>query len=817
MTFWDWCIFFLPLMAVMGIGIYCRKYITSVVGFLAAGRVAGRFVLSVSSVTDGAMGVIILVGFIEAHYKTGFAINFWNNLRLPVSLLLGLAGFVIYRYREMKVLSFGQFIEMRYSKSLRILAAVLRATAEIMASMLAPALAARFFIYLFGFPDTFTLFGLAFDTYTTIIFIVICLALTLILCGGILGLMVTDCIQGLILYPCMFIMVIFICSKFSWFKEMAPVMLDRGPGESFLNPYDVEKLKDFNLFNFFVVTAGMVLHGASWVGGGSASAAKSAHEQKMAGLLGRWSGGLFWMFAILLSIMIVTFFNHIDFADDAKIVRDNISNEVIGEILKDEFARKNVSDTGKSVKKAPAAGEGAADSSAKITRTQPAPGTAAGSTQNVQAEVSEKPAVPKGKKNSLRKEFADAIAAVPAQRHVIGKDPPLTDKVNLDTPHIAAVEKVMEDRGIGKEKAQEFTTLYHQLMLPFTLRHMLPAGLMGLFALMMVLMMLSTDDTRIYCSGTTIAQDIILPLLKKAPTPKQHLLLIRVCCVFVGVCFFFGSVYMKQLDYINLFIAIVCSIWTGGCAPVMLGGMYCKYGNTFGAYCSLVSGMFISLGGMLTQRYWASHIYPFLERNDYVEAVGEFLEKVSRPMNPIIVWEMNPKKFPINSIEIYALAMIVSLTLYVIGSFLTYKGPFNMDKMLHRGIYNVDNEPKPKTEWKLSVIFRNLVGINSQYTKFDKFIAYFTFYYSFVFSFFIGFVVVFFWNLFESWKPIAWSWYFFLYTLVVPGTLAFFSTFLFTIGGWKDLIQLFRDLKAGAGKTDDSDNGMVVKEEESKP
>ncbi|MBP5182642.1 MAG: hypothetical protein J6331_06410, partial [Lentisphaeria bacterium] len=469
MTFWDWCIFFLPLMAVMGIGIYCRKYITSVVGFLAAGRVAGRFVLSVSSVTDGAMGVIILVGFIEAHYKTGFAINFWNNLRLPVSLLLALAGFVIYRYREMKVLSFGQFIEMRYSKSLRILAAVLRATAEIMASMLAPALAARFFIYLFGFPDSFTLCGLAFDTYTTIIFIVICLALTLILCGGILGLMVTDCIQGLILYPCMFIMVIFICSKFSWFKEMAPVMMDRGPGESFLNPYDVEKLKDFNLFNFAVATAGMVFHGASWVGGGSASAAKSAHEQKMAGLLGRWSGGLFWMFAILLSIMIVTFFNHADFADDAKIVRDNISNEVVGEILKDELSRRNVSDTGTGVKKESAAGEAAAG--AKITRSQPAPGTAADTkitrsrpdartvaagAQNEQGQVPCKTVAPEGKKKSLRKEFADAIAAVPAQRHVIGKDPPLTDKVNLDTPHITAVEKVMDARGIGKEKAQEF-------------------------------------------------------------------------------------------------------------------------------------------------------------------------------------------------------------------------------------------------------------------------------------------------------------------------------------------------------------------------
>ena len=276
MTFWDWCIFFIPLTAVVVIGIWCRRYMKSVVDFLAAGRVAGRYVLSVSSVTDGAMGLMILIGFVEANYKTGFALNFWNNARIPLSILLALTGFVYFRYREMKVLSFGQFVEMRYNKSLRILAAVLRSTAEILASMLGPALAARFFIYLFRLPHSYTLFGCEFSTYVTIIAVVVSMAMVIILCGGVLGLMVTDCIQGLILYPCMFIMVIFVLSRFSWFHEMVPIMLDRAPGESFLNPYDISGLRDFNLFNYAVLTIGMVFHGASWMGGGSSSAARSA-------------------------------------------------------------------------------------------------------------------------------------------------------------------------------------------------------------------------------------------------------------------------------------------------------------------------------------------------------------------------------------------------------------------------------------------------------------------------------------------------------------------------------------------------------------
>lgn len=747
MTIIDWIIFIIPIVAVMGVGIYCRKYIKSVVDFLAAGRVAGRFVLSISSVTDGAMGLIILVGYVEVAYKTGFAINFWNHLRVPLAIMLALVGFVTYRYREMKVLSFGQFIEMRYSKTLRIFAAILRSTAEIMASMLAPALAARFFMYMFGWPPQFDFFGITFDTYIVIVIVVISMAMTLILYGGILGLMVTDCIMGLILFPCIAIMTLFIVSKFSWFSEMAPVLMDRVPGESFINPYSVEKLQDFNLFNFLVFTFGMVFHYASWMGGGSSSAARSPHEQKMAGLLGRWGQSLFWMFCMLLGIMLLTYFNHIDFSKDAKVLRDTISNNVIQEIVPDK---------------------------------------------------------------SMRANFAKAIAAVPEQKHVIGVDEPLSHKKNLDTPHLQAVENMVKEKGLPMSKMQEFTTFYHQLMLPVTLRQILPIGLFGLFALMMFLMMISTDDTRIYCSGATIAQDIILPLLKKAPTPQQHLWLLKGCMLFVGLMFFLGSTLMKQMDYINLFITIVSSIWMGGCAPVMLGGLYCKYGNTTGAYCSLVSGMSITLGGMFAQRNWADMIYPWLERHGLVETAGNILTALSSPFNPIIVWEMNPKKFPVNSVEIYAIAMLVSLIFYMLGSMLTYKGAFNMDKMLHRGIYNEDNDEKPKTVWKLSTIFSNFVGIGPEYSKWDKLLAWFSFYHQIVYAFLIGFVLVALWNGVVPWSNSAWSIYFLIFSLIMPGIIAVIFTPIYTIGGWKDIFRLFKDLKNR--KTDnENDNGMVIK------
>ena len=61
-------------------------------------------------------------------------------------------------------------------------------------------------------------------------------------------------------------------------------MMDRVPGESFLDPFDVGELRDFNVFMLIVTFTTMIVHHASWIGAGITSAAKSPHEQKMAGL-----------------------------------------------------------------------------------------------------------------------------------------------------------------------------------------------------------------------------------------------------------------------------------------------------------------------------------------------------------------------------------------------------------------------------------------------------------------------------------------------------------------------------------------------------
>ena len=734
LAWYDYLIVIIPMVFIYGMGIYARRYIHGVVDFLAAGRLCGRYVINVASIAS-AISIIGLIAAVEMYYKTGFALSYWNSIILPLSIILGLTGFFQYRFRETKAMSVGQYLEMRYSRRLRIFAAGLRSISEMLANMIMPAVAARFFIYFLNLPEAFSICGITFNTFGTLIFVSLVLAISIIWISGDLGIVVTDTLQGLLLYMLMIAFIIFVLVKFSWFNEIAPVMGDRVAGENFLNPYDISSLRDFNFFSLLVTFVVIVLHRGSWVTG-TTSRAKTPHEQKMGGLLGEWRSALNTLFYILLAISVITVMHHKNYAQDAKTIRTELSTHVARQLA------------------------------------------------------------PTGE---IRDNLTEAIRNIPAANHTIGKDAPIGEKKNLDTPYLETAKKELANAPDGKGNAlfQQFRTLYHQMMLAVSMRHMLPPGLAGLFLLLMIVAMVSTDDSRIYSAAGTISQDVILPLIKKPLTPKQHMMMIRLVSAGIGVFFFCGSFFMAQLDYISLFVTLMCMMWLGGCGPIVLFGLYSRFGNTAGAWTSLLTGMGMGVSSIFLQRKWADVIYPFLDSHGWVPAVGDFLRNVSAPFNPYIVWEMNPVKCPINSYELYFLTMAVTLLLYCAVSYVTGLGKvkFNLDRMLHRGAYAAAGTVDLHTEWTLKNIFSKLVGITPEYTRSDKWIAWGLFVYSIVYKFIIIFVLVAIWNIISPRSTEWWGNYFLITVMIIPGIVTAFTAVWFTIGGVRDMLQLFRDLK----------------------
>ena len=723
---------------VMYMAFHSRKYIRDAVDFLAAGRVGGRYVLSVAGM-ESALGMMALISLVEMKYQSGLSLEFWNVFLLPLGMILSLTGFCIYRYRQTRSLSLGEFLERRYNRPLRIFAMILRTSAEMLTNTIGPAIAARVFIYLFDWPAKLHFLGLTIDTFMLVMAVTLLLALTIISCGGMLALLVTDCLQGLLCYPIFVIFVIYVFYNFSWDNEIVPTLANRVPGESFLSPFDISELKDFNAFAIFVTIFGTVLNRGIWYGGGQTSSARTPHEQKMSGILGELRGAFSSIMVLLFALMVIVIFQNPNHFKTAHGIRQALSHSVVEDVIDDPVK------------------------AAKINET---------------------------------------ISKIPAEPQKLEK---LSLKKNYDTPYMDTVKAAMNQEigtSEGNAKFQEYRTLFHQMMFPVTMRKVLPEWLMSILCLLLIMLMVSTDDSKMFSSSLTITQDIIIPLYGKPLPVKRQLMLARILTLFVAICFFFGSIFLSQLDYIKLYITIVVSIWAGGAGPVVLFGLYSRFGNTAGAFTSLILGSSTSLTGVLIQRNWADHVYPFLSKHGWVDGVGNFLATVSKPFNPYINWEMNPVKCPINSYEFFFLAMIIGISGYVIASLATNRGKlFDLDKMLHR-----DEETKPQK--KVSII-NKLIGINAEYTVGDKIITWFVFCYSVMWRCGIAFLAVVVWNLFSRWELKSWGTYFFVTLFAIPCVLGVFTTFWFLIGGIRDLRQLFRDL--AKRKIDESDNGFVNK------
>ena len=741
----DWCITLVPLTIIIGLAIYAKRYIRGVVDYIAVGRVAGRYVISVGDM-EAALGVISLVALVEVKYLTGYSLAYWELLSIPVGIIMSLTGYCTYRFRETKALSNGQFLEMRYSKSFRICGSIMRITGEMLTNAIGPAIAANFFIYFLGLPHRVELFGFTVPMFAIVAGTVIALSLLVMWPGGRLSLLITDCFQGLICYPIFVVIVFFVITKFSWSQEISPVMLDRVAHQSFFNPFDISELREFNLLAVTIVIFNRIFSRGTFLGNDTTSAGRTPHEQKMAGILGTWRNGFSVLMCLFVAITIITVMSHIKYSNVSHTIRQQLSERVSDQLIADK---------------------------------------------------------------KVKTKLVENISKLPPHTHIIGKDKPLSQTENLDTPYMETARTTLEEvyPENGRAVFQKFRTLYHQMMMPMALRNIFPVGILGLFCLLMIMLMLSTDDSRIFNASSAIIQDLVIPFRKVPLTPEQHLKLLRFGSLAVAIIFFICSLFFSQIDYIRMFTTIMVAIWTSGGGAVILFGLYSRFGTTAGAYAALVFGSGTTITGILIQRNWADIVYPFLEKHNWVDGVTKFFAAVSAPFEPYISWQINPYKFPMNSYELMLIANVLGISAYIIVSLLTYKEPFNLDRLLHRGIYDTEGKAALKTPWTIKTVFSKLIGITPEYTRGDKIIAWSVFIYCFVYQIGFCFVAVLIWNIVHPWPAIWWSHYFYVTSILVSAAIGIISTVWFLTGGIIDLRRLFRDLKER--KSNPLDNGMV--------
>jgi SSS family solute:Na+ symporter len=286
-----------------------KKYTIGVAAFLAADRSAGRYLLAVGDGMAG-LGAISAIAMFQLYYEGGFTPIFWNTTLTAIALLVATSGWIIYRFRQTRALTWPQFFEQRYSKKFRVFAGTLCFASGIINFGIFPSVAARFMVYYCNLPLSFDLFGVSVSTYGTIMAAMIGLAVWYACLGGQIAVMVTDFLQGIFCNVVFIVLLIMLFVKFPW-PDIAIAMLDRPEGQSMINPFKIEGLKNYDLLYWIIAFWATWYNAYSWQGQqGYNTSAKNAHEARMAKILGGLRPLTQILFLLMITLCVYTLLNN---------------------------------------------------------------------------------------------------------------------------------------------------------------------------------------------------------------------------------------------------------------------------------------------------------------------------------------------------------------------------------------------------------------------------------------------------------------------------------------------------------------------------
>jgi len=319
----DWIIVALPVLVALTVGLYCRKYIRSVADFVSGGRMADRYLLAIAG-GELQAGAVVFVALFEVIAHAGFTMTWWGWISGPVGLIIGISGFVIYRFRETRALTLAQFFELRYSKNFRLFTGFLGFFAGILNFGIIPAVGARCLAYFWGLPEHVMLFSHAAPTYVLLMAIFLSITLFVGLSGGLVTIIVINCLEGIVGQIFYLLIIAALLLTFDW-SQIVTVLQARPPGESLLNPFDSSGNRDFNVWYVFMGLIVGVYGTMAWQNAsGYNSAAYTPHEARMGNILSRWREFGKMAVVVLLSVCAMTYLQHPHFTAQAASVTSEV-------------------------------------------------------------------------------------------------------------------------------------------------------------------------------------------------------------------------------------------------------------------------------------------------------------------------------------------------------------------------------------------------------------------------------------------------------------------------------------------------------------
>ena len=328
-------------------------------------------------------------------------------------------------------------------------------------------------------------------------------------------------------------------------------------------------------------------------------------------------------------------------------------------------------------------------------------------------------------------------------------------------------------------------TLRTQLRAPFILSEILPVGLLGAFAALMLAAFISTHDTYLHSWGSIFIQDVIMPFRDKPFDKETHLRVLRYSIFGVAVFIFLFSLLFSQNQKIALYFALTAAIFSGGCGAVIIGGLYWERGTTAAAWTAMIIGAFIGVGGTLVKQVSV----------DWLSDVSSLAT-----IKTILLYLRD-----INGQEYWGIGIASSSISYIFVSLVGNRSSIDMDKLLNRGRYSIKGEmavvnKEPELGWKI-------FGMGAEFTKSDKLIYILNYVWTGMWTLIFIFGTVY--NLSNPVSDSSWMKYW-EYYIYLNMAVSIIIIVWFTVGGISDLKHMISSLQSD--HRDHGDDGWVHNE-----
>jgi len=220
-TLIDWVIVIGYLLVSVSIGLVGKRYVGNISHYLVAGRELGLYI-GIATLAATEIGTITFMYNGEFGYKYGFAAFAAALISGLVMIFVGRTGFIISRFRELKLMTVPEYFEVKYSRGLRIVTGVLVALGGILNMGVFLKIEGQFLTIVSGI-DTRHL--------VTVMTAILLLELLYTVLGGMVAVVITDFIQYVLLSVATILVTIYAVYYAGWgniVNKVTTVMGDSG-------------------------------------------------------------------------------------------------------------------------------------------------------------------------------------------------------------------------------------------------------------------------------------------------------------------------------------------------------------------------------------------------------------------------------------------------------------------------------------------------------------------------------------------------------------------------------------------------------------